>query len=467
MNSFLFALIGFLITIGIIVLIHEGGHYLAAKWCGFAVKRFSIGFGPVFARFRAWDTEFALSALPLGGYVMFDEGPENPTPEEKARLMEHGPRWKRAIVIAAGPLMNFILAVILFAATGAMGVQDIVPYVAPKAGSQAEALGVEPLDRVAAVGGRRVSGVTDLNFALVAHQGEADVPIEFERAHLAYGLPGETKPVEGAVADEKPEVYVRHFDLTDLTPEAIEANKGFAFPAVGLLLTGRGVMIADVNAGSAAERAGFAKGDLVVEAAGQPADMTNFAQAIRENPGKAVAFSVRRADGLHALSLVPDGRTDEKTGEAIGFAGVRFQPSIEFTTVRYGPLESVGLAVWKVTRLTKIQADAVAGMAEGTVSTDNLSGPVGIASAAGDAARGGAAALIEFIALISVAVGFMNLIPIPALDGGQLVVLGIEGAMRRDLPKAAKEKIAAAGAALLIAIFLFCTWNDLGRVFGG
>lgn len=463
MNSFLFALVGFLITIGVIVLIHEGGHYLAAKWCGFAVKRFSIGFGPVIARFRAWDTEFALSVLPLGGYVMFDEGPENPTPAEKAHLMEHGPRWKRAIVIAAGPLMNFILAVILFAATGAMGVQDIVPYVAPKAGSQAEALGVEPLDRVTAVGGRRVSGVTDLNFALVAHQGEADVPIEFERAHLSYGLPGETS---GAAAG-KPEVYVRHFDLTDVTPEQIEANKGFAFPAAGLLLTGRGVMISDVNAGSAAERAGFAKGDLVVEAAGRPADMTAFAQAIREHPGRAVAFSVRRADGLHKIELVPDSRRDEKTGADIGFAGVRYQPSIEFTTVRYSPLESVELAVWKVSRLTKIQADAVAGMAEGTVSTDNLSGPVGIASAAGDAARGGAAALIEFIALISVAVGFMNLIPIPALDGGQLVVLGIEGAMRRDLPKSAKEKIAAVGAAILIAIFLFCTWNDLGRAFGG
>ena len=171
----LLSVVGFLITICVIVLIHEGGHYLAAKWLGFAVKRFSIGMGKVLWRFRRWDTEFAVSLLPIGGYVMFEEDEAGLSEAQRRRLFERGPRWKRAIVIAAGPLMNFVLAVALYAAAGAIGVEDIAPYVAAKPGTQAEAQGVAPMDRVIAVEGERIEGISDFNLALIERAGEPAV----------------------------------------------------------------------------------------------------------------------------------------------------------------------------------------------------------------------------------------------------------------------------------------------------
>ena len=138
--SVLLSLVGFLLTIGIVVMIHEGGHYLAAKWLGFGVKRFSIGMGRVLWRRRAWDTEFAVSLLPIGGYVAFEEADElrEQGREPTGVLFDSGPRWKKAIVVTAGPLMNFVLAVMLFTASGAIGVRDIAPYVEPAPASQAQ-----------------------------------------------------------------------------------------------------------------------------------------------------------------------------------------------------------------------------------------------------------------------------------------------------------------------------------------
>ena len=431
--SVLLSLVGFLLTIGIVVMIHEGGHYLAAKWLGFGVKRFSIGMGRVLWRRRAWDTEFAVSLLPIGGYVAFEEADElrEQGREPTGVLFDSGPRWKKAIVVTAGPLMNFVLAVMLFTASGAIGVRDIAPYVEPAPASQAQTQGVVAMDLVTAVDGRRIVGVMDFNSALLEHTGKTDVPVTFSRAKTG-------------------ESYVRHFDLSGLSLDEAAKTNGFVLQKLGFLLAGRGVTWWLIG----------------ISINGSRADMQGFAAAIRTSPEKTVQLSVNRAGTPVEISLVPKRILDEKTQSAVGRAELRFGPGIEFVTVRLTPLQSLETAFDKVVGLTRFQAAAVGGMAKGEVSTENLSGPVGIAGMAGSALTAGVSAFLEFVALISIAIGFMNLIPIPALDGGQLVILGIEGLMGRSLARGLKEKLGAVSMALLLLLAVYVTMNDIGRLGG-
>lgn len=462
----LLSVFGFLITICVIVLIHEGGHYLAAKWLGFAVKRFSIGMGKVLWRFRRWDTEFAVSLLPIGGYVMFEEDEAGLSEAQRRRLFERGPRWKRAIVIAAGPLMNFVLAVALYAAAGAIGVEDIAPYVAAKPGTQAEAQGVAPMDRVIAVEGERIEGISDFNLALIERAGEPAVTITLARAGTAAAETG-AKIDLAQPGDRADEIYSRSFDLSGLKLDDVADQKGFAFPSLGFLLTGRGIVVADVVADGPAARAGLKRHDFILEVDGERATMANFSAKIRASAGLPLELLVRGEACERRIVVTPEAVQDEKTGETIGRANLRYGPSIELVAVRHGPVDSLKLAFDKVARLTAFQFSTVSGMAKGEVSAENLSGPVGIADMAGNAVAAGISAFLEYIALISVAIGFMNLIPIPALDGGQLVILGVEGAIRRDLTKRVKEMLGAASFALLMLLAVYVTMNDVARLSGG
>lgn len=448
--SVLLAVVGFLLTIGVVVLIHEGGHYLAAKWLGFAVRRFSIGMGKVVWRKNAWDTEFALSLLPIGGYVAFEEEEKREDgPPVQGILFEKGPRWRRAIVIAAGPLMNFVLAVALFTASGAIGVSDLAPYVTAAPGSQAEAQGIHRMDRVTAVAGRPIAGVTDFNATLLEQTGRPDVRIEFERN----GDP-----------------FVRHFDLTGVTLEDATRTKGLILPKLGFLLAGKGVLVVDAIAGGPAAQAGLKAGDLILRINGEPSDFQTFASMIRTHAGKPLELEVQSLASADApvrqLTMTPRAEKDGKTGALSGKADLRFAEGGERVTVRRGPIESLSIAVDKVIGLTRFQAEAVGDMAKGELSTENLSGPVGIAGMAGSALTAGLSAFLEFLALISIAIGFMNLIPIPALDGGQLVILGIEALMGRDIPRGVREKLGAVSMALLILLAVYVTVNDVGRLGG-
>ncbi len=450
--SVLAAAAGFLITIGIVVVIHEGGHFLAAKWLGFAVKRFSIGMGRVLWRRRGWDTEFAFSMLPIGGYVSFHESARDEAGRPvKGFLFETGPRWRRAVVIVAGPLMNFVLAVLLFTAAGAAGVEDFVPRVAALPGSQAESLGVERLDRVTAVEGRPVSGLMELNSALVERTGEKDVAIEFDR---------------------RGERMTLHFSLADVSLDGATKRGGLVLPLLGLRPAGEGVLVVETMKDGPAAAAGLVAGDVIRSADGRPVAMRDFAAMIRENAGRTLTLEVESLGGgssaapgaLRTVRLTPRSVTDERTGEVIGRADLRFGEGMERILVRRGPLESLRVAVSRTVGLTRLQASAVGGMATGEVSTESLSGPVGIAGMAGGALVSGLAPFLEFLALISIAIGFMNLIPIPALDGGQLVILAGEALAGRSLSKGVREKLALASMALLALLAVYVTINDIGRL---
>jgi len=342
-----------------------------------------------------------------------------------------------------------VLAVALFTASGAIGVSDLAPYVTAAPGSQAEAQGIHRMDRVTAVAGRPIAGVTDFNATLLEQTGRPDVRIEFER---------------------NGEPFVRHFDLTGVTLEDATRTKGLILPKLGFLLAGKGVLVVDAIAGGPAAQAGLKAGDLILRINGEPSDFQTFASMIRTHAGKPLELEVQSLASADApvrqLTMTPRAEKDGKTGTLSGKADLRFAEGVERVTVRRGPIESLSIAVDKVIGLTRFQAEAVGDMAKGELSTENLSGPVGIAGMAGSALTAGLSAFLEFLALISIAIGFMNLIPIPALDGGQLVILGIEALMGRDIPRGVREKLGAVSMALLILLAVYVTVNDVGRLGG-
>lgn len=440
------AVLGFLITICIVVVVHEGGHFFAARRLGFLIERFSVGVGPVVWRKYGKGprpVEYAISAFPIGGYVKFTDDDPSLTPQERSRLFSNMAVWKRAVVVAAGPIMNFVLAVVLFAATGLLGVKDVVPYVGAVSGQAVEA-GVSDLSLVKSVGDERVRGTLDFNSYLLDRIGDPDVVIVFE--------------TDGRLEE-------KHFDLSNITLEQVLERGGFVFPFLGLGITGRGVQVVHAAPEGAAAAAGVQQNDLIRTVNGERATLEAVIKANEVSKGRPVVYGIERVtDGeLQTIELqVAPRRNDEGRWTA----GISIRRAAEFTTVTLGPIESIRHALNRVRMLTTLQVKSVEGIARGTVGTESLSGPVGIAGMAGDAAKAGVTALLEFTAMISVAIGFMNLIPIPALDGGQLVFLGLEAIRRKPLPPRVMNAVNLFGFALILVLILFVTMNDINRIAG-
>ncbi|MFU0841298.1 MAG: Zinc metalloprotease [Burkholderia sp.] len=439
--TLIFALLGFTIVLGTLVVIHEGGHCFTAKLLGIRVERFSLGFGPVLWRRVIRGTEYCVSALPLGGYVkMLNESDEGIRPEDLPYSYERAPRWKRALVLFMGPAVNFIFAFVLYAAVGLIGVPDIAPILGtPPAQTQAAAEGVRAGDRILSVEGAAIRGLTDLNLELIARAGEEDVKAEFSRG-------GET--------------YVRHFSLAGESLD--DVSKKPPMLTLGLVPEFTGVSIVNVMPGSPAKAAGIEPGSLLLAVDGRkaatPADAVKLLKAAK---GGEVTLLVKSAADPEA------GAREVRAALKDGKLGVALAPGFHMIKVRLGPVESVTTALNRVRAMTALQAKGIGQMATGEASTKNLSGPVAIAQAAGSAVQSGLVPFLEFTALISLALGFMNLLPIPVLDGGQLCVLACEGALRRDFSEKTRENIGKVGLILLLAVFALAMTNDFSRLLGG
>lgn len=438
------AVVGFLIAISIIVLIHEGGHYLTAKLFGIRTKRFSIGMGRVLWKFRAWDTEFAVSMLPIGGYVSFDEAPEGAKLSEKEAesYFKTARRSRKAAVAAAGPAANFVLAFIIFWMTAVSGVKDIAPVVGTIPEGQAAVCGVEQMDRVVSVNGSRVEGIAEFNSKLTAHLGEKEVFVRFQRA-------------DG--------YHDKVFDLSGVNYGTLEKNKGLVIGEIGLVPWSK-VKIASVAEGSAAEKAGIRPGDVVEAINTQASAYPDFIRAA--SSGKPFLLTLRGEDGsLRDASVAPQLVEDEKGGKAYRI-GVSMRPDVEFVEVSYSLVEAIPKAFERLGAMIDLQIGGIASIFKGEASAEGIAGPVGIADMAGGAIEAGAAPFIEFIAVISVAIGIMNLIPIPALDGGQLVILMIESIRGRSFADDTIQKVSYYSFLLLLALAVFATFNDVGRILG-
>jgi regulator of sigma E protease len=438
----------FLLTLGILIVIHELGHYWVARWCGVKVLRFSIGFGRPIARWvRGPDrTEWVVSALPLGGYVrMLDErDPDTPvTDEDRPRAFNRQPVGKRFAIVLAGPVANLLLAIFVYWLLNVIGVfEPRATLGAPAAATAAATAGVEAGDTVTAVDGDGVRSWNELRWLLL-QRAVARAPIEIE--------------VEGADGQRRT-LILEPGPLTAADLESDVVNRLGFIPYSGPPRVNR------LTEDGAAARGGLRPGDTIIEANGaKVGSARDLIDRIRSSAGKSMDLGVQREGEIVRLTVTPALVNDEQ-GKSIGRIGAELNDRPPLVKVQYGPFESIGLATGKTWDTAIFSLKMLGKMITGEASWKNLSGPVTIADYAGQTARIGLAPFLNFLALVSISLAVLNLLPVPMLDGGHLLYYLIE--ILKGSPPAdwVIEWGQRAGVALLGLLTMLALYNDLMRL---
>ena len=444
----------FLVTLGVLVVFHELGHYVVARWCGVKVLRFSVGFGRVIAmrRFGPDRTEWALSAIPLGGYVkMADEREGDVAPADAARAFNRQSVWRRIAIVAAGPIANLLLAVLLFAGTFMSGIPGQRAVLAePPTGTAAAAAGIRAGDLVVAVDGEPVKSWQDLRWHLTKAQGQASVRVDV--------LPAGPNAGEPSVA--------RDLAIGALKGADWEAN---ALSVLGLRADFGPPLIGELVQGKPGERAGLAVDDRIVAINDvqvvSPSDVATITNA---NAGRPLRFRVERGGDTQEAVVVPEAT--EQNGRVVGIAGLRLKvdPVVAerlSLTVRYGPVDALVQGARKTWELSIFTLKMLGRIFTGEASLKNISGPLTLADFAGQSAQAGWLVFVGYLALISISLGVLNLLPVPLLDGGHLLYYFVEvlkGSPLSDRSFEVGQRIGMAMLAVLMALALF---NDVSRLF--
>ena len=460
-------LVAFIVALGVLIAVHEYGHYRVAVACGIKVLKFSIGFGkPIYTwRLKGKPTEFAIGMLPLGGYVkMLDEREAPVDAAERHLAFNTQPLKSRAAVVAAGPIANLLLAIVLYSIVNWSGLQEPIAILAsPVPGSIADRAGLrgEEFIQQAAFDGEPLEVVRsfdDLRWRLT--QGALtgrDVRLAISRN------PQTAQPAETPVRD----VLLK---LSELNASDADAQ---LFRKIGIVGPWTQPVIGEVMAGSVAEKAGLRAGD-VVQRVGEKVmvDGQQLREAIRGSvaPGAAVSapttqtWQIVRGGQTLSLSVSPEARQEGSL--LVGRIGAYVGAPPQFVTVRYGVFEGLWqgtLRTWDVSVLTlKMMGKMVTGQA----SLKNLSGPLTIADYAGKSASLGWSAYLVFLALISVSLGVLNLLPLPVLDGGHLMYYLWEGATGRSISDAWMDRLQRGGVVVLLCMMSVALFNDVTRLFG-
>jgi regulator of sigma E protease len=456
--SFVWYLIWFVVAVGLLVTVHEFGHFWVARRLGFKVLRFSIGFGrPLLTRVAGADrVEYVVAAVPLGGYVKLLDEREGPVePRDLPRSFTHRPPWQRILVLLAGPLFNILFAVIvLWAMLWVNGVTEVRAKVGDvTTGSIAARAGLRSGDEIRAINGAAVTGQRDVVFDLLdamSGRGQALLTVrgaagEQRQANLSVEDPGERRR------------------LTE--PAELFRGLGFQFwtPPVPPVL-------GPVTPDGPAARAGLAAGDRIVAIDSIAVnDFRQIVDYISARPGERVNIEYRRGGTTHSVQVTV--ASEEGPGRRIGRirvqqpAGVTYPPDMLLHTELgvAGALTRAGGEAWNMTML---QARLFWRMVLGRVSLKNLSGPLSIAEFAGDSAEAGVASFMSFLVLISLSLGFLNLLPIPILDGGQILFQLVEWLKGSPLSDRAQALGQQVGIALLIVLMGVALYNDIARQFG-
>jgi regulator of sigma E protease len=449
-----YKIVAFVFTLGVLVVFHELGHYLVARWCGVKVVRFSVGFGRVVASRRLGrdGTEWALSALPLGGYVKFaDEREGEVGPADLPRAFNRQSVWKRIAIVAAGPVANLLLAVVLYAGTFVAGIPGLRPSLAdPPPGSAASVAGVREGDVVVALDGDPVPSWQDLRWRLLRAQGRDSVTLALVR--------------RDARTDDTP--LLRPLVLDGVKPAEWE---GDVAGALGLNLD-LGVPIVNATIpGKPAERAGILAGDRIVAIAGVATRSPGAAVALTNaHPGTPATFLIERAGQTLELTLTPDAvARGERT---IGQAGMMLKSDPDAAaklaiTVRYGVVEALAQGARKTWELSVFTLKMLGRIVTGAASVKNISGPLTMADFAGQSAQAGTLAFVGYLALISISLGVLNLLPVPLLDGGHLLYYFAEVVKGSPISDRAFEVGQRIGMAMLAVLMALALFNDVSRLF--
>ncbi|MDX1561791.1 MAG: RIP metalloprotease RseP [Gammaproteobacteria bacterium] len=451
----------FIVAISVLVAVHEYGHFWVARRLGFKVLRFSVGFGSPLLRWRSKKdgVEYWLSAIPLGGYVkMLDEREEDVAPEEVHRAFNRRPIPARIAVLFAGPAANFLFAIAAYWLIYVTGVAGVRPYVeAVEPDTVAAEAGLRADDVIVSVGGAQTE---TLDQALVAFFDEllGDGIIELGVVEA-----------DGDRRELALDVRNRVSELTE--PEAL-------FDGLGIVLGPRPLaLVENVGQGSsAAADAGIEPGDRIVAIEDQAGDQaikfwSELVEYVRARPGEAVDVVVERGSRTLRLPLVIDSFDDN--GQTVGRIGISTPqtPREELverlaTERRYGPIEGIGVAIDETWQMTALTSRMLWRMITGEVSLRNASGPIMIGAYAGDYAQAGFNAFLRFLCLISISLGIMNLLPVPILDGGQIVMSVVEWVKGAPLSMRAAIIGQQIGLAMLILLMGFVFYNDITRLLG-
>jgi regulator of sigma E protease len=445
--------LAFLFAIGVLVAVHEYGHFWMARRCGIRVLRFSIGFAKrLWTRTDRQGTEYAISAIPLGGYVKLLDEREGPVPSQDLSFAyNRKPVWQRILVLLAGPFANFLFAAvaywILFMA-GIPALKPVLGEVTPD--SFAARAGLVAGDQIVGVAGRDTGTREAVVLALLDRLMEGGT-IELT-----------VRSAEGSTRVAPLRIEGSTLPLTE--PGALLPGLGleFWYPAVP-------AEVGNILQGSPAERAGLKTGDRIVAVDGEPvADFPSLVKLVQPQPGKTLEFTIERAGGR---SVVPVEVKAERDGDKlVGRIGVQPAspgtiPEDMKTRERYGPLGSVARAVDKTWEMSALTVRLLWNVGTGDVSVKNLSGPINIAEYAGFSARQGILAFLSFLAIVSVSLFVLNLLPIPILDGGQIVYQLAELVKGSPLSEQAQAVGQKVGIFLLLVLMSFAFYNDLSRLF--
>jgi regulator of sigma E protease len=438
--------LAFLLALGPLIIFHELGHYTVARLCGVKVLRFSLGMGKVVwsRRFGPDQTEWVISALPLGGYVKMldarDPGTGAIGQADLAREFTHQNVWRRIAIVAAGPLANFLLAIVIFAGLSMAGtVEPSTRLRATAEKSVAYQAGLRGGEKVSAVNGKPVASWTELRWELM----QAIVDKRDARLDV-------TQPHGGQFAAVLP--------ASALAGLNVESD---VLTTLGLDMARPKPVVERVMAGGPAERAGLKAGDLITAIDGKPvADGIDVIETVRASAGRPLALSVLRAGAQAEVPVKPEFDAARKTW----VIKVLTSMAPEQVTISAGPLEAFGKAVAKTWDTSVLSVKMIGKMITGEVSLKNVTGPITIADYAGQTARMGPSVFLGFIAFISISLGVMNLLPIPVLDGGLLLYYSLEVLTGRPLPERIGAFAQRAGIGLLVMLMALAVFNDVARL---
>lgn len=441
-----------LATLAVLVAVHEYGHFWVARRCGVRVLRFSIGFGKSLFSWRdKQGTEYLIASIPLGGYVKMLDEREGEVPEEQLeQAFNRKPVLQRIAVVAAGPLANLALAVLAYWFLFLSGETGYAPVIGEvEAGSIADVAGLEAGQEIVAVDGVETPTWQALSFRLldrIGDSGSISFSVKYPDSDMVYR--SEAVLERWLAGDEEPDLY-RGLGIAMYTPEV---------PPV----------VQEVVADSAAERAGMQAGDRVLTADGVPmVSWKLWVDYVRARPGQAIELEFERAGETMGTIITPARVTDE-SGAAFGRVGLAVAiPAMPPEMIRKfnrGPVEAMGAAFSRTWDLMGFTVNSIKKMIQGLISPKNLSGPITIAKVASASAKSGLESYISFLALLSVSLGVLNLLPIPVLDGGHLLFYTLELLAGRPVPEKIQSLGYQLGLFVVLGIMMLALYNDFSRL---